>query len=152
MRTTPAVTNLPKPPARLHRAWRATLFEADGAVVPLAPHPRHVAIWRGRAAAVAVLLAALGVRGAAFTGAWNPFSRRHPRGWNHRRLARLRQAARRLPWHEGMGRACHPRPWGEEHLLLGAAPARCVTLARRFRQDSILLIGRFGPPRMMRLR
>lgn len=137
---------------RLHRAWRATVFEAAGLHVQMAPDPRHAAIWRARAATVAALLGLLRVREAAFTGAWNPFSRRHPRGWNHRRLARLRAAARRLPLLEGMGRACRPRPWGEEHLLVGAPRARCAVLARRFRQDSILVLRRFGAPRMVRLR
>jgi hypothetical protein len=121
-------------------------------VVPVAPDARHPAAWRRRGAAVSALLAAMGVPQAAFVGAWNPFSRRRPRGWNHRRLARLREAARRLPRREGMGRACRPRPWGEEHLLLGAAVARCAVLGRRFRQDAILVVRRIGPPRMMVLR
>lgn len=136
----------------LARAWRATLFEADGIAVPIAPDPRLPAIWRERRAAVAGLLARLGAREACFTGAWNPFSRRHPRGWNARMLARLRAAARGAPVLEGMGRACRPRPWGEEHLLIGAPPARCATLARRFRQDSILAVARRGPARMIVLR
>uniref|UniRef100_UPI0018DF7F3E DUF3293 domain-containing protein n=1 Tax=Roseomonas rosulenta TaxID=2748667 RepID=UPI0018DF7F3E len=106
----------------------------------------------GRGATVRALLAALGAREAAFTGAWNPLSRRRPRGWNLRRLACLREAARRIPWREGMGRACRPRPWGEEHLLLGAPAARCAALARRFRQDAILVVRRIGPPRMVVLR
>ncbi len=137
---------------RLHRAWRATVFEADGIAVQIARDPRHPALWRGRGAAAAALLEALGVREAAFTGAWNPFSRRHPSGWNRRALQRLRQATRRIPHLEGMGRACRPSPWGEEHLLLGAAVRRCAVLARRFRQDSILVVRRAVPPRMMRLR
>lgn len=137
---------------RLSRAWRATLFEADGIAVPLAPDPRHPGLWRRRGGAVAALLAALRVRQAAFTGAWNPASRRHPCGWNRRRLARLREAARRIPQRDGMGRACRPRPWGEEHLLLGAPAARCAVLARRFRQNAILVVRRIGPSRMMVLR
>jgi hypothetical protein len=136
----------------LHRAWRATLFEADGIAIPFAPVARLLATWRARRAGIAALLASLGVRQAAFTGAWNPCSRRRPRGWNRRRLERLREATRRLPRHEGMGRACRPRPWGEEHLLIGAPAARCAVLARRFRQDAILVIRLRGPARMMRLR
>jgi hypothetical protein len=144
------VTNAPDP--RLHGAWRATLFEAAGIAIPLAPVGRLRAIWRARRAAIAALLASLGVRQAAFTGAWNPCSRRHPRGWNRKRLDRLREATRRLPRHEGMGRACRPRPWGEEHLLIGAPAARCAVLARRFRQDAILVIRQRGPARMMLVR
>jgi hypothetical protein len=136
----------------LHRAWRATLFEADGIAIPFAPVAQLRAAWRARRSGIAALLASLGVRQAAFTGAWNPCSRRHPRGTNRRRLDRLREATRRLPRHEGMGRACRPRPWGEEHLLIGAAPARCAVLARRFRQDAILVIRQRGPARMMLLR
>ena len=103
-------------PHRLHRAWRATVYEADGIAVQIARDPRQPTLWRGRAAAVATLLDALGVRVAVFTGAWNPFSRRQPRARNRRALERLRQAARRVPHRQGMGRACRPRPWGEEHL------------------------------------
>lgn len=136
----------------LARAWRATVFEADGIAVPIAPDPRLPRVWRARRAAVAALLARLGTREACFTGAWNPFSRRRPRGWNARMLARLRAAARRLAVLDGMGRACRPRPWGEEHLLVGAAPARCATIARRFRQDSIVALARGGPTRMIVLR
>lgn len=137
---------------RLARAWRATLFEAEGIAVPLAPDPRLAAAWRARHASIAALLHGFGVRQAAFTGAWNPFSTRHPSGWNQRRLGRLREAARRLAQREGMGRACRPRPWGEEHLLIGAPAARCAVLARRFRQDSIVVIRQRGPVRLMRLR
>lgn len=136
----------------LARAWRVTLFEADGIAVPIAPDPRQAATWRARRGAVGALLARLGTREACFTGAWNPFSRRRPRGWNARMLARLRAVARRLSLLEGMGRACRPRPWGEEHLLIGAAPARCAAIARRFRQDSILAVARRGPARMIVLR
>lgn len=138
-------------PHRLHRAWRATVYEAGGIAVQVARDPRQPALWRGRRVAVAALLDALGVRAAAFVTAWNPRSRRHPRGRNHRALRRLRQAVRHLPHLPGMGRACRPRPWGEEHLLLGAAPGRCAVLARRFRQASILVVRRIGPPRLMRL-
>ncbi|MBP0463669.1 DUF3293 domain-containing protein [Roseomonas sp. PWR1] len=136
----------------LARAWRATLFEADGIAVPIAPDPRLPATWRARGEAVAVLLARLGTRDACFTGAWNPFSRRRPRGWNARMLVRLRGAARRHAVLDGMGRACRPRPWGEEHLLIAASPARCATLARRFRQDSIVALSRRGPARLVVLR
>lgn len=137
---------------RLSRAWRATVFEAEGIGVQLAPDPRHRAIWRGRKDAAATLLGRLRVPQAAFATAWNPFSRRCPPAINRRRMARLRAAARRLPRLEGMGRACRPRPWGEEHLLIGAPPARCAVLGRRFRQDSILVVARFGPARILRLR
>ncbi|CAH0239022.1 DUF3293 domain-containing protein [Roseomonas sp. CECT 9278] len=150
----PGSTPPPGPARRAHlrRAWRATLFEADGIVVPLARGARQVGAWRGRHGAARALLVLLRVAEAAFVGAWNPHSRRRPRGWNQRRLDRLRAATRRLPRREGMGRACRPRPWGEEHLLVGAPAARCVVLARRFRQDAILVIRRVGPPRLLVLR
>lgn len=138
--------------ARVPRAWRATLYEADGIAVPLAPDPRHAALWRGRVAATACLLGRLHGAEAVFAGAWNPFSRRYPRRSNHRWLSRLRLAARRLVALEGMGRACRPRPWGEEHLLLRAPAARGAVLARRFRQDAILVLRRFGPARIVLLR
>ena len=40
-------------PHRLHRAWRATVYEADGIAVQIARDPRQPTLWRGRAAAVA---------------------------------------------------------------------------------------------------
>jgi hypothetical protein len=98
-----------------------------------------------RSAAVDALLCRLGVREGGFVTAWNPFSHRMPRGWNQRMLARLRQAARRLPMAEGQG--CAGR-WHETHLLLGADSRRLAVLARRFRQAGFVLVRRGQPARL----
>ena len=79
-----------------------------------------------RSAAIDALLRRLGARQGGFVGAWNPFSRRMPRGWNDRMLARLREAARRLPQAEGSG---GDGRWREQHLLLAADPRRLAVLA-----------------------
>lgn len=114
-----------------------------------------------RSAAVDALLARAGLRQGAFVTAWNPWSRRMPRGWNERMLARLRGAARRLPVvAEGWGRGREPIPrahqpperrprpadaWAERHLLVGGDPRRALALARRFRQHAIAAV-RLGQP------
>ena len=127
-------------PARLARGWRVTGYEAAGAVVRLGRPSR----------ALDALLATARVREGAFVGAWNPFSRAMPRGWNDRALARLRHAAR-MPFREGMGRAERPR-WVEHHLLLLADLRRIIVLARRFRQHAILRARLRAPSRLLVLR
>ena len=68
-------------------------------------------------------------------------------GWNARMLARLRQAARRLPAAEGFG---GDGRWREAHLLLAADPRRVAVLARRFRQAAVVVV-RMGQPARLRL-
>ena len=105
---------------RLHDAYRRSDYEAAGAMARIGR----------RSLGIDALLLRLGARQGGFVGAWNPFSRRMPRGWNDRMLGRLRAAARRLPQAEGSGG--HGR-WRERHLLLAADPRRLAVLARRAR-------------------
>ncbi|WP_137180113.1 DUF3293 domain-containing protein [Roseomonas sp. AR75] len=77
------------------------------------------------------------LRSAAFVTAWNPFSRRKPEGWNDRMLARMRDAARGRVLAEGIGRA---DGWWERHLLVRGDPRKIAVLARRFRQNAIVVI------------
>lgn len=119
-------------------AYRRTTYEAAGA---------RARIGR-RSAAVDALLARLGAGEGAFVTAWNPFSRRMPRGWNDRMLARLRYAARRLPRAEGVGGA---GGWEERHLLIGGDPRRIVVLGRRFRQVAVVAVRRGRPARLVLL-
>ncbi len=72
-----------------------------------------------------------------------------PAGWNARMMARLRTAARRLPSAEGEGRA---RGWAERHLLVAADPRRAAVLARRFRQNAIVVVRTGAPARLVLLR
>lgn len=123
-------TPLPVGP-RLARGWRLTAYAAGDAVARLGR--RSVPVDR--------LLAAAGVREAAFIGAWNPLSRAKPRRWNDRALARLRRLARRRGrrFSDGRGHAACP-PWAEEHLLMFGDLRPILVLARRFRQHAVLRV------------
>jgi hypothetical protein len=123
----------------LPAAYRRTDYEAAGAVARIGR----------RSAAMDALLLRLGAREGAFVTAWNPFSRRMPRGRNERMLARLREAARRLPAAEGWGRG---RGWAERHLLIAADPRRAAMLARRFRQNAIVVVRAGQAARLVGLR
>ena len=123
-------------PARLHAAYRRTAYEASGATARIGR----------RSAAVEALLRRMGSRQGGFVTAWNPLSRRMPRGWNERMLARLREAARRLSRAEGWGRG---EGWAERHLLIAADPRRIAVLARRFRQRAVVVLCRGRPARLV---
>lgn len=125
--------------AALGAAYRRTAYEAADAVARIG----------SRSAAVDALLRRLGARQGGFVTAWNPYSRRMPEGWNARMQARLRAAARRLPAAEGEGRG---RGWRERHLLLAGDPRRLAVLARRFRQNAIVLVRLGAPARLLALR
>jgi Protein of unknown function (DUF3293) len=121
-------------------AYRRTEYEAGGGAV--------ARIGR-RSPAVDALLLRLGAREGAFVTAWNPWSKPMPAGWNARMMARLRDAARQLPFAEGEGRG---RGWSERHLLVAADPRRASVLARRFRQNAIVVARADAPARLVLLR
>jgi hypothetical protein len=123
----------------LPAAYRRTDYEAAGAVARIGR----------RSAAMDALLRRLGAREGAFVTAWNPFSRRMPRGWNERMQARLREAARRLPSAEGWGRGCG---WAERHMLIAADARSAAVLARRFRQNAIVVVRAGRAARLIGLR
>ena len=125
--------------ARLHAAYRRSDYAAAGAVARIGR----------RSSDIDAVLRRLGVRQGGFVGAWNPFSRRMPRGWNDRMLARLREAARRLPQAEGWGGDAR---WQERHLLLAGDPRRLAVLARRFRQNALVSLRLGQPARLQWLR
>jgi hypothetical protein len=116
---------------RLLRAFRATRYEAEGAVARIGR----------RSPAVDALLK----RPAAFITAWNPCSRAMPFGWNDRMQDRLRQLVRGRVIGEGWGRG---RAWAEHHLLVEGQPARLRVIALRFRQHAIVIV---APGRAARL-
>ncbi len=120
-------------------AYRRTEYEAAGAAARIGR----------RSAAIDGLLRRFGAREGAFVTAWNPLSRRMPENWNARMMARLREAARRLPSAEGEG---HGRGWSERHLLLAADPRRAAVLARRFRQNAVVAVRTGAPARLVSLR
>lgn len=112
---------------RLLRAYRMTVYEADG-----------IAVRPGRRCGAADrMLAQHGCRSATFIGADNPCSRRHPAGWNRRARLRLDQAARRCRTLPATGSW---RGWQEAHLLVLGDPRRAIRLARRFRQAAVVII------------
>lgn len=116
----------------MRAAYLRTEYEAAGIVVRI-----------GRRSGV--MDALLRGRRAAFVTAWNPLSRRMPRGWNERMLDRMRDAARARIIAEGWGSA---RGWAERHVLLVGDPRALVVLARRFRQAAIVVV---APGRAARL-
>lgn len=118
----------PVTPALL-RAYRRTAYAAGGAVARIGR----------RSPALDALLTRHGGRAGGFVGAWNPYSRPMPPGWNRRMDAALRRHARRLPVVPGEGAA---RGWREEHLLVVADPRRVAVLGRRFRQAAVVVVRR----------
>jgi len=121
---------------RLPNAYSQTAYEAAGIVVRVGR----------RSAAMDDLLRG---RRAAFVTAWNPMSRRMPRGWNDRMLDRMREAARGRIIAEGWGSA---RGWAERHLLVAGDPRWLATLARRFRQAATVVVAPGRPARLVMAR
>ncbi|MBX9595202.1 MAG: DUF3293 domain-containing protein [Roseomonas sp.] len=121
---------------RLARAFRATTYEAEGAVARIGRRSR----------AVDALLTRHGARRAAFVTAWNPYSRAMPFGWNDRMQDRLRQAVAGHVIGEGWGRG---RAWAEHHLLVAGDPALIRVIARRFRQYAIVIVAPGRPARLL---
>ena len=106
----------------------------------------HVARIGQRAPALDVLLRGWRVREGVFIAAGNPFSRRHPDGWNARRDAALREGLRGLHYVEGKGGA---KRWWEAHCFIGISAARGKRLARLFRQNAMVALRRGGKARLI---
>jgi hypothetical protein len=113
--------------AALMAAYRRTDYRTAGAVIRIGR----------RAPAVDRLLRCHGCREAVLITAWNPFSRRMPPGWNARMQRHLRQAVRRYVVLPANGGA---RGWSEDHLLVLMPAAKAEILARRFRQNAIVML------------
>lgn len=95
------------------------------------------------------LLSAHGCTAATFVTAFNPFSRRMPPGWNRRMQARLAAATRRFTTLQGKG-GWHN--WWEAHFLLFGEPRPALRLARRFRQNAVVVVRLRQPVRLVLLR
>lgn len=111
----------------LLRAYRETCYEAAGIKV-------HIG---GRCAAMDHLLLSHGARAAVFITAYNPFSRIKPPGWNRRMQIQLHQALRRRQVVCGRGTLGR---WSEAHLLVFGDPRPLRRLARRYRQNGIVIV------------
>ena len=93
----------------MRAAYLRTAYEAGGVVVRIGR----------RSAAMDALLRG---RHAAFITAWNPMSRRRPRGW------------------------------AERHLLVAGDPRALAVLARRFRQAAVVAVAPGRAARLVMLR
>jgi hypothetical protein len=122
--------------AKLERDYRASCYYAGA----------HVARIGQRAPALDALLRCWRVREGVFIAAGNPFSRRHPDGWNARRHTALRERLRRLHYVEGQGGA---KRWWEAHCFIGISAARGRRLARLFRQNAMVALRRGAKARLI---
>lgn len=134
------------PRAALEPAYRGTVYRvfAPGGAVDLRPENRSPSLDR--------LLAAVGCRRWAFLTAWNPHSMALP-VW--RNATRSRDLARALRSHgyrflPGLGIPLE-QGWKPEVslLVLGIPSARALRIARRFRQNAIVVGRRGGRARLL---
>jgi hypothetical protein len=120
---------------QLFRAYRASCYFAGA----------HAARIGQRAPGLDALLRSWRAQEGVFIAAGNPFSRRHPDGWNARRHAALRERLRGLPYVEGWGGA---KRWWEAHCFIGISVSRGRRLARLFRQNAMVALRRGGKARL----
>ena len=118
------------PTPAILRSYRLSRYEAGGAVLRVGTpatglDPRWEAALRGR--------------GLVLLSACNPGGRRRPDGWNDRMMRRLEDALRRVPHALGHGRLGR---WSEALVLAALDPREGIVLARRFRQNAIIIIAR----------
>ncbi len=123
-----AVTLAPK----LLRAYRRTTYQAAGINVRIGQ----------RSTEADRLLRLHGARTAVFITAYNPYSRLMPLRWNQRKQQQLRQALRRRDCICGCGTLAR---WSEAHWLVFGDPRPIHTLARRYRQNGIVIMRREQP-------
>jgi hypothetical protein len=124
-------------PARLLAAYRATSYEVAGVTLRIGR----------RSSAVDRLLADQRVQAAVFLSAHNPYSHRMAAGWNRRMQSRLcRSIGRRQKFLCGVGSLRH---WSEDHVLVFGDPRPALRLARRFRQNGVVVLRRGQAPRLL---
>ena len=87
-------------------------------------------------------------RDLVLLSACNPGGRRRPDGWNARMMRQLRGTLRHLDHAQGEG---SDRGWSEPLLLVAVAPARGIVLARRFRQNAVILLHDRRPAKLVLL-
>jgi len=109
----------------LERVFRACTYEVDGLLLRVGRRP----FWPGPPA---VLLTA-----------HNPHSRRQPPGWNARMLRALDAALSRHAWREA---ASGKGAWREIQRLVAMDARAGRVLARRFRQNAVLVLKPHQPP------
>jgi Protein of unknown function (DUF3293) len=121
--------------AHLRQAYRATEYRAAGLILRIGR----------RSGGLDGLLSGMGAREAVLITAWNPHSRRVPAAGNARMMQRLQAALRRhtaLPAESGAGR------WIEAQFLAACPAAWAGVLARRFRQNAMVVLRPGQKPRL----
>lgn len=113
----------PPTPAML-RAYRQSLYSAGRVVAHVGSVPQGLSLAQRRTTLVML-------------GACNPCGRRCAEGSNNRMMDRLRLTLRRFRVVEGAGSL---RQWSEAMLMVEIDPRRACVLARRFRQNAIIVI------------
>ena len=124
---------LPPTPAVL-RSYRLSTYRAGPVVARIGRRPGGL---DRRSRVPFVLLSAC-----------NPGGRRLPDGWNRRMMQRLGETLRRVVHVQGEGQL---RQWSEPLVLALMAPARAVVLARRFRQNAVVVLHPRRPARLLLL-
>jgi hypothetical protein len=122
--------------AALLKAYRKTCYEVAGIAVLIGR--RSVAMDR--------LLQSRAAREAVFITAYNPFSRGMPAGWNQRMQVSLARALRQRQLLVAKGTW---RRWSEEHIVVFGDARPAYRLARRFRQNSVVLVRLRRPAQLM---
>jgi hypothetical protein len=123
-------------PPRTLIAYRATSYTAGNIDIRIGRH----------SPATDALLTTYRARQATLITAYNPFSRRIPLGCNQRMHARLARTLRR---HTALPATGTLRRWSEAHLLVFGDVRPIRALARRFRQNSIVILRRGQPARLL---
>jgi len=102
-----------------------------------------------RSADLLELHATAGVAGSAFITAWNPRSEGTPREENDARNAALRHDIEALGLPAVPAEGIGPTGWREEsYLVPGITREDVVALARKYRQNAIVVIAADGVPRL----
>lgn len=121
---------------RLIAAYRRSQYRVGGATIGIG----------ARSAMADDILRRAHVREATLIGAWNPFSRRMPAGWNRHMDTRLRDHLNRHRWLEADGGA---GGWREAHALVLGDARPALVLARRFRQRAVVVLRRGQKARLV---
>ncbi|MGY6769280.1 DUF3293 domain-containing protein [Komagataeibacter sp. NFXK3] len=125
---------VPPTPA-IHRSYRLSTYHVAGLpVIRIGHRPR----WQGRAPAGDIVL----------LSACNPGGRLRPDGWNRRMMAHLARALSGLPHALGEGRLGR---WSEPLYGVRVPLARGLGLARRFRQNAVVVVHGNRPARLVYL-
>ncbi|CAM2980255.1 hypothetical protein CFR75_04530 [Komagataeibacter xylinus] len=125
---------VPPTPA-IHRSYRLSTYHVAGLPVIRIGYRPH---WRGRVPTGDIVL----------LSACNPGGRLRPDGWNRRMMAHLARALHGLPHALGEGRLGR---WSEPLYGVRVELARGLGLARRFRQNAVVVVHGNRPARLVYL-